>query len=170
MKKLSFALFSIILITSTIVKGQDETKQIGLRTGYRGGVFYQVTNESGNASAGFNFLLGFRNNGLQATALRIVYETFLSDISPDLFFSWGYGGHLGFTYTDHLRSLGENYIFPGDRFCPLLGADGWLSAEYRFRDIPLNISLNIKPFVEFTVPSFVRIMPVDLGVSVSYVF
>ena len=64
----------------------------------------------------------------------------------------------------------KDYNFQGERFCPVLGADGWIAAEYRFRDIPLNISLNLKPFVELTIPSFVKIMPGDLGISVSYVF
>ena len=115
-------------------------------------------------------MLGFSNSGIQLTGLRIIYETSLSKISPDLFFAWGYGGHVGFVYTDHIGYLGERYNFQGERFCPLLGADGWLAAEYRFRDIPLNISLNIKPFVELTIPSFVKIMPADLAFSVSYIF
>jgi hypothetical protein len=55
-------------------------------------------------------------------------------------------------------------------FYKVLGADGWLAAEYRFRDIPLNISLNLKPYAELTIPSFVKIMPGDIGISISYVF
>jgi hypothetical protein len=115
-------------------------------------------------------MLGFNNYGLQLTGLRIVYETSISSISPDLFFAWGYGGHLGFIYSDHLGYLGETYSFQRERFCPVIGADGWLAAEYRVREIPLNISLNLKPFVEITIPAFVRVMPVDIAISVSYVF
>jgi hypothetical protein len=170
MKRLLFTLFLIFIISHTILLGQMATKQVGLRTGVRSGIFYQVTGDAGNAEIGYNAMLSFSNNGLQLTGLRIIYETSLSDISPDLFFAWGYGGHLGFVYTDHVGFLGERYNFRGERFCPVLGADGWLAAEYRFRDIPLNISLNLKPFVELTIPSFVKIMPGDIGISVSYVF
>jgi hypothetical protein len=170
MKRLCFTLFILIVFTTLAAVGQNATRQAGLRTGYRGGFFYQVVSEAGNAETGYNAMVSFSNNGVQLTGLRIVYETSISTISPDLFFAWGYGGHLGFIYTDHLRSLGENYTLPGERFCPVFGADGWMAAEYRFRNIPLNISLNIKPFVEFTVPSFVRIIPADLGLSFSYVF
>jgi len=170
MKKLCFSFFILILITSSIVEGQYVSRQAGLRTGYRGGIFYQITNEAGNAETGYNALLSFNNNGIQLTVLRTIYENSLSVISPDLFFSWGYGGHFGFIYTDHLGFLGERYNFQSERFCPVFGADGWLAAEYRFRDIPLNISLNIKPFIELTMPAFVKIMPADLGVSISYVF
>jgi hypothetical protein len=170
MKKVFVVVVSLILITSTIVKGQHGNRQAGLRMGYRGGLFYQITQEAGNAEIGYNGLLSFNNNGVQLTGLRIVYETSLGGISPDLFFAWGYGAHTGFIYTDHVGFLGERYYFSHDRFCPVFGADGWLAAEYRVHDIPLNISLNLKPFVELTVPGFVRIMPVDLAVSISYVF
>jgi hypothetical protein len=170
MKKLCYIFFMLIISPSYILNGQDVNRQAGIRTGYRGGIFYQLTSDAGNAEAGYNAMLSFNDDGIQLTGLRIVYETSLSDISPDLFFAWGYGGHAGFIYTDHLGFLGEKYYFQGRHFCPLFGADGWLSAEYRFRDIPLNVSLNIKPFVELTLPVFVKIKPADIGLSVSYVF
>ena len=170
MRKVFISVPLMVLLSGALLTGQTAMKQVGLRTGYRGGIFYQIAHETGNAEMAYNIMLGFNNNGVQLTFLRIIYEISLSKISPDLFFAWGYGGHAGFIYTDHLRFLGERYHFQGDRFCPAFGADGWLAAEYRFRDIPLNISLNIKPFVELTIPSFVNLIPIDLGVSISYVF
>lgn len=146
-----------------------QNREAGIRSGYRGGIFYQVTGEYGNTESGYNALLSF-DRGLQITGLRVIYEKALTDISPDLFFAWGYGGHAGFIYIDHFNYLHESFDFHSERFCPVLGVDGWLSAEYRFREIPLNISLNIKPFAELTLPAFVRIIPCDLGISVSYVF
>jgi hypothetical protein len=169
-KKLLITLIHTCILSTSILTGQNIYKQAGIRTGYRGGIFFQMTNEAGNAEIGYNALLSFNNNGIQLTGLKVIYETALSEISPELFLCWGYGGHVGFIYSDHLGFLGERYNFSGERFCPLIGADGWLAAEYRFKDIPLNISLNIKPFVELTVPAFVKIMPGDLGISVSYVF
>jgi hypothetical protein len=170
MKRLLLSLLIILIISSAFLWGQSGTRQVGLRTGVRSGIYYQVTGDAGNAEIGYNALLSFNNNGLQLTGLRIVYETALNDISPDLYFAWGYGGHIGFVYTDHLGYFGETYRFQRERFCPVIGADGWVAAEYRFRDIPLNVSLNLKPYVELTIPSFVKIMPVDIGISISYVF
>jgi hypothetical protein len=170
MKKAICSVILLIILYPASLPGQVTMKQAGLRTGYTSGIFYQVTRESGNAEAGFNAMLGFKNNGIQLTGLRIIYETALNDISPDLFFAWGYGGHAGFINTDHVGFFGETYSFQSRRFCPVLGADGWLAAEYRVQEIPLNISLNLKPFVELTIPAFVRVMPFDFGLSVSYVF
>lgn len=170
MKKIYLTTLLLILLCPIILHAQFANKQAGLRLGYRSGFFYQVSSDAGNAEVGYNAMLSFNNNGLQLTGLKIVYETALTDISPDLYFAWGFGGHIGFMYSDHIAFLGERYDFAGERFCPLAGADGWLAAEYRFRDIPVNISLNLKPFVELTIPAFVRVVPADIGISIAYVF
>jgi hypothetical protein len=170
MKKVIYSVTLLIILYPASLLGQMAMKQAGLRTGYSSTIFYQLTRESGNAETGYNAMLGFKNNGIQVTGLRIIYETALNDISPELFFAWGYGGHVGFIYTDHFRYFGERYNFQRERLCPVAGVDGWLAAEYRFREIPLNVSLNLKPFVELTIPSFVKIMPFDIGLSISYVF
>lgn len=168
-KKILF-ISSLIILTSLSLSAQLETRQAGFRMGYRSGIFYQVSQEAGTAEIAYNTMLSFQNSGVQVTGLKIIYETSLGDISPNLIFSWGYGGHAGFIYSDHVRFMGEDYYFPDDRFCPLLGVDGWVAAEYRISDIPLNVSLNVKPFVELTFPSFLKVTPWDFAVSISYVF
>ncbi len=172
MKNRIFIVTGLIILTSLTLSAQYETRQAGFRMGYRGGIFYQVSQEAGNTEVALNGLLSFNNNGIQATGLKVIYETSFSDLSPNLIFAWGYGGHAGFIYADHLRYMGEEYYFRDDhgRFCPLIGVDGWLSAEYRLTELPLNISLNVKPFVELTFPSFLKVTPWDFAVSVSYVF
>jgi hypothetical protein len=170
MKKIILLTIVAILSFQNQAFTQETRKQAGVRTGIRGGVFFQLTSDAGNAEIGYNAMLGFNNNGIQVTGLRIIYETGLTDISPDLYFGWGYGGHAGFIVTDHISYFGERYNFTNDRFCPVFGADGWAAAEYRFREIPLIISVNIKPYVELTIPAFVKLMPGDIGISVSYVF
>jgi hypothetical protein len=170
MKKVLILALTAILLQSLNVSGQISNRQAGLRMGYRGGIYYQVSRESGNAEVGYNAMLSFYNNGLQITGLRIVYDNALNEISPNLFLGWGYGGHAGFIYADHIKQLGDDYYFQGNRFCPVLGIDGWLAAEYRIRDIPIIISLNLKPYLEITIPAFVRFMPADFGLSVAYVF
>jgi hypothetical protein len=170
MKRELLTLFLTIIISPTFLSGQIAIRQAGVRLGYTCGIFYQVSSEEGNAEIAYNAMVSFRKKGIQLTGLKIVYETTLDGISPDLYFAWGYGGHIGFINSDHVKSMGEEYYFHGERFCPLFGADGWIAAEYRVHEIPLNISLNLKPFVELTIPAFVRVMPGDVAVSISYVF
>lgn len=169
--KIKFYSFSLVFILLPVfLNGQMAVRQAGLRLGYSSGIFYQISSEEGNAEIAYNLMLSFRKSGVQFTGLKIIYETSLDAISPDLFFGWGYGGHIGFIYSNHVKSMGQDYYFYGDRFLPLFGADGWIAAEYRVHEIPLVISLNLKPFVELTIPSFIRIMPGDVAVSISYVF
>ena len=172
MKKKVYFINALLILTSLSLTAQSETRQAGFRMGYRSGIFYQVSQEAGNSEIAFNGLLSFNNSGFQATGLKVIYETSIGDISPNLVFAWGYGGHVGFIYTDHLRFMGEDYYFRDDhdRFCPLIGVDGWVAAEYRITDIPLNISLNVKPYVELVYPSFLKVVPWDFAVSISYVF
>src|SRR5664279_363189 len=96
MKRLLLTFFMIIGIFGSVIYGQNGTRQAGLRTGFRSGIFYQVTGNAGTAEIGYNVMMSFYNSGLQLTGLRIVYESALENISPDLFFAWGYGGHIGF--------------------------------------------------------------------------
>jgi hypothetical protein len=163
---LTFALFIHPVYTS----GQLITRQAGFRAGYKSGLFYQVTREEGNAEIAYQMLLTFKHDGIQFNGLRIIYEKSLDNLSPNLFFSWGYGGHAGFMYSDNVRFMGEDYYFYDDRFIPLLGIDGWVAAEYRISDIPLIVNLNIKPYVEVAIPAFVRVVPWDFAISVSYIF
>jgi hypothetical protein len=170
MKKTSTLIIILLALFFNNINAQLATRQAGLRMGYRGGVFYQATSQTGNAESGYNVMVSFRQAGIQLTGLKVFYSDILNTVSPYLFFGWGYGGHAGYVFTDHLRSFGEVYDFRYHHFCPLAGVDGWLAAEYRIRDIPVSVSLNLKPYIEITVPAFVRIMPADLALSVSYNF
>jgi len=170
MKKFYFTFFILTLVFSSVIYGQLSSRQAGLRAGYRGGLFYQLSHESGNAEIAYNAMIGFSDGGIQITGLKIIYEKSLSSISPDLFFAWGYGGHAGFVYADQPRFYTDSYNIRRRLFCPVGGVDGWLDAEYRVREVPLNVSLNLKPFVEIVIPASVRFMPLDLAISVSYVF
>jgi len=170
MKKFYITCFTLLFILSTVANSQLSSMQAGLRIGYRGGIFYQLSHDAGNAEIAYNGMLGFSNYGVQVTGLRIVYEKSLNSISPNLYFAWGYGAHAGFVNVDRAYYYSDPYYYNRKYLCPVIGADGWLAAEYRVREIPLNISLNLKPYIEFAVPAYVRFMPFDLALSVSYVF
>ncbi|HVN58558.1 MAG TPA: hypothetical protein VMT63_09695 [Bacteroidales bacterium] len=166
---------SLLLIVITFflpekANGQFTSRQAGLRLGYRSGIFYQAGTGAGNAEVAYNAMISFQKNGIQLTGMKIIYESSFTRFSPEVYFSWGYGGHLGYLYSDHVKAMGEDYYFNGPRFCPLIGVDGWLSAEYRLHQIPLVMSLNYKPFIELTVPGFIKLTPWDFALSVSYVF
>jgi hypothetical protein len=169
MKKFYLSTFILVLISIT-TDAQHSEIQAGLRAGIRSGIFYQISNDAGNAEIAYNAMVGFSNSGLQLTVLRIVYEKSLSTISPNLYFAWGYGGHIGFVQNELKTYQEDPYYYRRRQLNPVIGVDGWLAAEYRVEEIPLNISLNLKPYFEIAIPAYVRMMPFDLAISVSYKF
>jgi hypothetical protein len=167
MKKLLLLFITIICILPANLSAQ--ANQAGIRAGYRSGLFYQINSSAGNAGIGYQALLSFNNAGLQLTGLKIIYGTRLDELSSDLYLAWGYGAHAGFG-NFYRERYGMDYIYHERVFSPMIGIDGWGAIEYRFNEIPMNISLNVKPYIELSFPAVVRFMPVDFGLSVSYVF
>lgn len=152
------------------LSSQVTENHIGFRGGMHSGIYYQNLVSAGTAEISFFAMLSANRNTVRVTVMKIVYETSLSEIADNLYFTWGYGGHAGFSVTDNAYFLGQEYQFEHERFRPLAGIDGWGGLEYRFTDIPMTIGLNAKPFLEIMVPGFLNIQPGDVGLSFAYRF
>jgi len=161
---------AILLLFHTPVRAQFTENHIGVRGGMHGGVYYQNIIPAGMAETSFFAMISANRETVRATVLKLTYETSLSEIADNLFFVWGYGGHAGFSVTDHTYFLGRKYQFEYSRFRPLIGVDGWAGLEYRFITVPLSIGLNLKPYMELMFPGFVSIVPGDIGLSFAYSF
>ena len=144
---------AILLLFHTPVRAQFTENHIGVRGGMHGGVYYQNIIPAGMAETSFFAMISANRETVRATVLKLTYETSLSEIADNLFFVWGYGGHAGFSVTDHTYFLGRKYQF-----------------EYRFITVPLSIGLNLKPYMELMFPGFVSIVPGDIGLSFAYSF
>jgi len=85
----------------------------------------------------------FWNHGFRFTGL---YE-FHFDIAnaPGLKWYVGPGAHVGF-YDDHYY---DDRYFDGNGSGTYVGIDGVLGLDYKFADIPLNLSLDWQPSFEF---------------------
>lgn len=169
-KNIRLFLAAIIMLIGNPLSAQVGENHIGLRGGIHSGVYYQNLIAAGNAEKSFYALLSANKNSVRITVMKITYETSLSEIADNLFFTWGYGGHVGFMVTDHTYFLGKKYQFEYETFRPVIGMDGWGGLEYRFIGIPMAIGLNIKPFFEIMVPGFLNIQPGDVGLSFAYRF
>lgn len=161
----------IILIACTLgMQAQITENHIGFRGGINSGIYYQNIISAGNAEKAFHASLTANNNSFRFTILKLTYEMNLSDLTDNLFLVWGYGGHLGFSFTDHTWFLGRRYQFSHERYRPLAGIDCFGGLEYRVIGMPLVIGLNIKPYAEIMVPGFIKIQPADIGLSAAYRF
>lgn len=157
----------LLLFFSLTVHAQDNFRAAGLRGGYSSGFTYRQHLEPELAYEG---LLSFRQGGLQFTVLREHVQPVFLEVSDGLFLTWGYGGHMGFNYTDHYHAMFNEYYYYDKRFSPLIGVDGYVSVEYRIHEVPVQFGLDLKPFFEFSVFEFFRIVPWDFAFTVKYLF
>lgn len=170
MKLLKIILPLFIIFSANNTSAQYSESHIGIRGGINGGIYYQNLMSAGTAETAFFAMLSVNKNSVRATIMKLTYETSLSEITENLFFIWGYGGHAGFSVTDHTYFFGRKYMFEYERFRPLAGIDAWTGVEYRFTGIPMAIGLNIKPQLEIMVPGFINFQIGDIGLSFAYTF
>ena len=146
MKKL-ILFVTAILLTSLVSLNAQYNIALGLRAGGTSGITLKKITTNYTAVEG---IVGFWNDGLSITGL---YEKHPG--APGNFhWIFGAGAHLTF-YEDNLR--GDSFPawyadHPGDIEDGALGfgIDAVGGLEFFFEKIPLAISFELKPFIEFT--------------------
>ena len=110
-------------------------------------------------------LEGILSIGRRSFVITGLYEKHSSaNKSSDLKFLYGFGAHVGF-FQD-----GGSYYYNNNRpytATTVLGIDGILGLDYKFNKAPINISMDIKPFIDFFGGNYVYM---DGGVSLRYTF
>jgi hypothetical protein len=157
----------LVLLFSLPVHAQNNFRAAGIRGGLSSGFTYRQHLDPELAYEG---LLSFRKGGLQLTALRQHVQPALFEFSEDFYFIYGFGGHVGFNYTDHYYFMFREYSYSEKRFSPLIGIDGYLGLEYHIPTLPLHVGLDSKPFFEFSMFEFFRIVPWDFSFTIKYIF
>ncbi|MBI3234567.1 MAG: hypothetical protein HYZ42_11095 [Bacteroidetes bacterium] len=135
-----------IIVTTPNNESQNYNTAIGLRLGgLASGLTAKQFISGGAAVEG---ILGFGSNGFIITGL---YEQHLP-ISGAAGLQWLYGGgaHIGF-FSDRGKYY---YTFNGDDVyytrAAIIGIDGIIGLDYKFKGAPVNIGLDIKPVFDFT--------------------
>ena len=139
---------------------------IGLRIGETSGATLKLRSGSGNASEG---IVGFWPDAFSITGL---FERYVGTTVPGLNWYYGGGGHIAFL------TGGPNYYYNGEHgryyFYHYggnvgLGIDGIVGIEYKIPPVPIALSLDLKPFVEFNTNGFVY-LSLDPGFGLKIAF
>ncbi len=135
MKKLLFV-FLMVMMGSFAANAQYN-KAIG----FRGGLYNGVTFKTGMGNSQLELIGSTRWRGINLTAL---YEKPypLADVDG-LYWFWGIGGHVGFWEGSYNPWWDDNESYM------VIGADGIIGIEYVFEEIPICISLDYKPALNF---------------------
>ncbi len=135
---------------------------IGVRGFGTSGLTIKHFNSKTNAIEG---IIGFGPYALSAT---ILFEKYVNAFDePGLNWYYGFGGHIAtqsnWTYVDGWRRYNrENGDFG-------VGIDGIFGMEYKIREIPIAISLDVKPFLEVTTRGNAY-LALDPGLGVKFTF
>jgi len=164
MKKLFLV---IILFVSGVAYAQNYTRDVGIRVGDYFSASYRQYLDDRQALEGMVFL---GRGGMTFTVLKEHFEPAFGHISEHLYFQYGYGAHVGFRYMDHYKVLSRTYELEDFRFTPLLGLDGLIGLEYRFPEFPFLISVDAKPYFEYSTIQIFSIYLQSIGFSIKYRF
>lgn len=163
----SIILIFLFLAAGNLCRGQDFVRAAGVRGGLTSGITYRQFIEP---QLSYEAMMSFRENGLQLTVLRQLFEPALLNLSDEFFFVHGYGGHIGFTYTDRYRFVYRDIYYADRKFSPQVGVDAYLGLEYHFPGLPVQVGLDYKPFFSFSLYQFFSLHLGDAAFTLKYTF
>ncbi len=161
MKKILFALlFSAALFMTHNLSAQNYKTALGIRLSSNAAIvnnsvsFKHFLNEKSAIEA----LLSFGNNDLAIGGLYEVHKPFSAE---GIQWYYGGGGYVGFAkeYNPNTK-LNENTVN--------FGGMGVLGLDYKFANIPLNLSLDWKP--ELNLVSDINFEPAAVGFTARFTF
>ena len=151
-KKLVTTVILLVLFSQTNVFSQYYGSAVGLRLGDASGITGKVL--LGNKTY-LEAILTTRWGGINITALAEISQN-LHD-TPGLAWYYGFGANIGF-WEDPDEQPKETDLF--------IGIDGIVGMEYTFETIPINLSIDWKPYFNIiTHPGFIA---EEFALSVRY--
>ena len=159
-RKIIIALaFSLIALYGGMAYAQTYKTAIGFRGGPYSGV--TVKHFIGENKA----VEGILANKFKGISIIGILEFQKPTTTENLYWYWGYGGHVGLYNRYRYYDASSSHYSSGD--FTTIGIDGILGLEYQFKDIPLELSVDFKPYIDFIYPEF-KIF--DGAVSARYYF
>lgn len=139
---LIIALLSIISLETT---AQRYKTAIGFRFGGQtNGLTIRHFTDSKTA------LEGILSVGYNAFLVTGLYEKFVP-ISGASGLNWfyGIGGHVGFFRENGYYFYNKKRVIYYDNNSTIVGIDGIIGLDYKFKNAPINIGIDVKPFMDF---------------------
>lgn len=178
MNRVLFFTCIAILIGINASFSQDYKTGIGLRGGWTGGLTAKHFIKDGKAIEAI-FSSGWGWRGYQITGLYEVHKAaFTKDDVEGFFWYYGAGAHFGgyryYKKYGEWHPTGGNtgyYTYNEEAHSYVaFGIDGIFGLEYKIEEIPVTLSLDIKPFIELTTYNGYPMRFWDGGFSIRYVF
>ncbi|MDZ4824606.1 MAG: hypothetical protein SH856_14205 [Flavobacteriales bacterium] len=141
---------ALLVVISVNTTAQDYNTGIGIRFG---GLTSGLTiKHFVNSNAALEGIVSFAPRSLHLTGLYEWHKPIAN--AKGLMWFYGVGGHVGFfSYGGHYyvyKHKGNNvYVEEQGARATVVGADFIIGLDYKFNNAPINLSLDLKPFINF---------------------
>ena len=159
-------LLSIIILSCSFAFSQEFKQAVGIRIGYTGGIEYRVYSDELNS---YRFLIGSRERGLIVHAMKEWHRYNLFTFTDQLTFVYGAGVHTGYERWDQqYYNYNSSYYVTHTAF--IAGLDGLAGLEYMFREVPISLGLEVKPYFDLFGREMFDFQLFDFALTVKYNF
>ncbi|MEM7107180.1 MAG: hypothetical protein AAF519_03055 [Bacteroidota bacterium] len=163
--------FTALLILTLPAFAQYKNSS-GIRLGYTSGLTYKrfISNEQA-----MEFMASGRNEGFQFTTLYQFHKPMDIGFNDDFYLYYGVGAHVGYERLDD-RRLNGPFNSPTSEFQTreqsffTMGVNTILGVEYRWLKIPMTVSVDIKPYLDFIGMRRTKLRFWDTAISFKYIF
>lgn len=159
-------LISAFVLLNLVAFSQEFRHAVGIRAGYTGGVEFRLYSDDLNS---YKFLLGWRNQGAQIHAIKEFHKFDLFTFTDRLTFVYGAGVHMGYERWDQ-QYYNYNTSYFVTRTAFIAGVDGLAGLEYLFREVPISLGLEVKPYFDLFGPEFFEVELFDFAFTAKYHF
>lgn len=164
-------LFMLFIISYGHSKAQQYDRSAGIRLGGSSGLTFKkfiVDEQSIEA------IISNRRSGIQLTILHLIHQPMHVSFNENFYFYYGVGGHVGseeYSGIDKELSNADptefNYI---EKNYLTMGIDGMIGIEYRMLSVPITLSLDLKPYLNYIDMRKIKADFWDASIAIKYVF
>jgi len=159
-------LITAFVFISNLAFSQEFKQAVGIRIGYTGGIEYRIFSDELNS---YKFLIGSREGGLIAHAMKEWHRFDLFPSTDQLFFVYGAGVHIGYERWDQ-QYYDYNYSYYVTRTAFIAGIDGLAGLEYLFRKVPISMGFEVKPYFDLFGREMFDFQLFDFALTAKYCF
>ncbi len=161
----------LMVIGAERVQAQQYDRSAGVRLGGSSGLTYKkfIIDEQAVEA-----IVSSRKNGVQLTVMYLIHQPMHVSFNENFYFYYGVGGHIGSEKhggIDKVLSNSDPTTFDYvDKNYLTMGIDGMFGLEYRMLSVPITLSLDMKPYINYVGLRKVKADFWDAAIAIKYVF
>ncbi|WP_139793865.1 hypothetical protein [Reichenbachiella faecimaris] len=163
--------FMLLILGWGQTQAQQYDRSAGIRLGGSSGLTFKkfIIDEQA-----VELIVSNRKNGIQLTILHLLHQPMHVSFNENFFFYYGVGGHVGSEkhsgIEKELSNFDPNDFNYVDKNYLTLGIDGMIGIEYRMLSVPITLSMDLKPYLNYVGFRKVKADFWDASIAIKYVF